>query len=193
MQQFQRPSFVVVFASLKSEAAASPTGRGGLLPGLPPADRAAQDAPEFAPRTEYTPRTKLKAAASLPFAQHAAACAAQPATLSRTCQRETCAPPRARPFVNSSRPPHLAPPAAASHGTARTRLGERAHRTGAGRRPPILQVHYSLPFLRARRRATVSGIEPTSPGFRRNLLAPARRASISTSLPESMMTGVCCR
>jgi hypothetical protein len=39
---------------------------------------------------------KREAAAPLPFAQHAAANAAQPATLTRACQRETCAPPRAR-------------------------------------------------------------------------------------------------
>jgi hypothetical protein len=50
------------------EAATSPTRRGDLLPGLPSsplADRAAQDGPKFAPRTEHPPHAMLKAATPL--------------------------------------------------------------------------------------------------------------------------------
>src|SRR5215208_7935531 len=65
------------------EAATSPTRRDGLLPGLPSsplADRAGQDGPKFAPRTEHPPRAMLEAATPLPFARHAAADAAPSAS-----------------------------------------------------------------------------------------------------------------
>jgi hypothetical protein len=118
------------FQHSKSEAAASPTGRGGLLPGRlssPLADQAAQDEHRFAPRIEHPPRAKLKAAAPLPFAPHAAANAAQSATLLRACWRETCAPPAhvSSQFVEAAEPPHPFN-AATSRGTARASLHKRA-------------------------------------------------------------------
>lgn len=186
------PSFRGFRAFIDREGRSSPTGRGGLLPGQPSsqsADRAAQDAPRFAPRTAHTPRTKLMRPPR-PFRSPHTRRPTQHSPPPKANVR-----PRARLISNSARPPRLtySPAAASLNGTARTRLVQACQLDGRGKRTPILQAHDSLPFLRAKRRATVSGIEPTSPGFRRNVVAPTRRASISTSLPENMMIGVCCR
>lgn len=47
--------------------------------------------------------------------------------------------------------------------------------------------------MRESSRATVSASNGTSSGLRRNALAPARRASRSTSAAESTMIGTCTR
>ena len=115
---FSAPSLhIVILTPPKSEAVASPTGRDGLLPGLlssPPATEPRRMRPSSRHEPSTHPAPSCEAAAPFPFAHHAAADAAQPASPKRTCRRETCAP-RARPISNSARPPRLAhPPAAAS-------------------------------------------------------------------------------
>jgi hypothetical protein len=168
------------------------------LPGQPssqPADRAAQDTPEFAPRTEHPPRTKLMRPPR-PFrsshtrrpTQHS-----PPPRSGRAGVRHAPPAPASFQILRGRRASPIHPRRPRSTARLAPALCKRANWTDAGKRTPILQAHDSLPFLRAKRRATVSGINPPSPGFRRNVVAPARRASISTSLPENMMIGVCCR